>query len=78
MLLGAWHLFEISHASSTVKTSRHVVKSEFSKNLCDGEECKEFCVKIIAWSVVVKQITNTLIFLIFEYGAECSAESGAK
>ena len=70
MLLGAWHLFEISHASSTVKTSRHVVKSEFSKNLCDGErnffemkeECKEFCVKIIACSVVAKQITNTLIF----------------
>ena len=41
------------------------------------------CVKIIAWSIVVKEGINTLIFYIFEhdaaeYGAECSAESGAK
>ena len=40
------------------------------------------CVKIIASSIVVKEGTNTLIFDIFEYGAkygaECSAESGAK
>ena len=40
------------------------------------------CLKVIAWSVVVKEGTNTLTFYIFEYGAEygaeCSAESGAK
>ena len=36
------------------------------------------CVKIILRSIVVKAGTNTLIFYIFEYGAECSAESGAK
>ena len=28
MLLGRRHLFEIFHTTSTVKTSRHVVKSE--------------------------------------------------
>ena len=47
------------------------------------EECNMSCVKIIAWSIVVKEGINTLIFYIFEhdaaeYGAECSAESGAK
>ena len=40
------------------------------------------CVKIFAWSIVVKECTNTLIFYIFEYGAEYGAEysagSGAK
>ena len=36
------------------------------------------CVKITALSIVVKEGTNTLFFYIFEYGAECSAESGVK
>ena len=44
--------------------------------------CKLSCVKLIAWSIVVKEGSNTLTFYIFEYsaeyGAECSAESGAK
>ena len=39
-------------------------------------------VKIIVLLIVAKEGTNTLIFYIFEYGAEhaaeCSAESGAK
>ena len=43
---------------------------------------KVSCVKIIAWSIVVQEGTNTVIAYIFkygaEYGAECSAESGAK
>ena len=38
-------------------------------------------VKVIMWSVVVNKVTNTLIFYIFEhgaeYGAEGTAESGA-
>ena len=46
------------------------------------EECKVFCVKLILWSVVAQKGTNMPIFHIFEngaeYGAECSAESGAK
>ena len=46
------------------------------------EECKVCCVKIFAWSIVVKEGTNTIIFYIFEhgaeYGAEYSAGSGAK
>ena len=46
------------------------------------EESKLSCVKIIAWSIIVKGGTKTLIFYIFkceaEYGAECSAESGGK
>ena len=46
------------------------------------ERCKECCVKIIAWSIVVKEGTTTLVFCIFkcgcEYGAECSGESSAK
>ena len=41
-----------------------------------------FCVKLVLWSIVAQIGTNTLIFNIFEsgaeYGAECSAESGAK
>ena len=40
------------------------------------------CVKIIVWSVVVQEGTNTAVSYIFEYGAEygaeCSVESGAK
>ena len=44
--------------------------------------CKASCVKIVSWSIVAKDGTNTLIFYIFEYGAEYgakfSAESGAK
>ena len=39
-------------------------------------------VKIIALLIAAKEGSNTLIFYIFEYGAEhaaeCSAESGAK
>ena len=31
--------------------------------------------KLIVWSAVAQEGTNILIF---EYGAECSAESGAK
>ena len=44
--------------------------------------CKVSCVKLIAWSVVLKEDTNTVTFHIFEYGAEfgaeCSAQSGTK
>ena len=35
-------------------------------------------VKIFLWSIVAQEGTNILIFYTFEYGAECSAESGAK
>ena len=46
------------------------------------EKCKVSCVKIIAWLIVFKEGTSTLSFYIFDncakYGAECSAESGAK
>ena len=46
------------------------------------EECEVFCVKLILCSIVAQKGTNILIFYIFEhgaeYGAECSAESGAK
>ena len=35
-------------------------------------------VKIFLWSIVAQEGNNILIFYIFEYGAECSAESGAK
>ena len=41
------------------------------------EECKVSCVKIVVWSIVAQKGTNILVFYIFEYGAECSAESGA-
>ena len=64
---------------------------DVSKSICDGEltflfemkeECEVFCVKLILWSIVAQKSTNILIFYIFEsgaeYGAECSAESGAK
>ena len=60
---------------------------EVSKSICDRqhnfflemkEECKVFCVKLVLWSIVAQKCTNILIFYIFEYGAECSAESGAK
>ena len=47
-----------------------------------NEECEVFCVKLILCSIVAQKGTNILIFYIFEhgaeYGAECSAESGAK
>ena len=42
------------------------------------EECKVSCIKIIALSIIVKEGPNTLIFFVFELGAECSAECGAK
>ena len=64
---------------------------DFSKSICNGEckfcfemkeECNGSCLKIILWSVVVQEVTNILIFYIFEYDAEYraefSAESGAK
>ena len=35
-----------------------------------------FCVKLILWSIVAQEGTNIPIFYIFEYGAECSTESG--
>ena len=59
------------------------------KNICDEEhkflsEIKEVCKVscVFLWSIVTQKDTNILIFYIFEYGAEygadCSAESGAK
>ena len=42
------------------------------------EKCKVSCVKTIVWLIVFKEGTSTLSFYIFDYGAECSAESGAK
>ena len=64
---------------------------DVSRSICDveqqffleiKEECKVFCVKLVLWSIVAQIGTNTLIFNIFEsgaeYGAECNAESGAK
>ena len=46
------------------------------------EECKVSCVILVLWSIVAQKGTNILIFYIFEsgaeYGAECSAEYGAK
>ena len=36
------------------------------------------CVKIIALSIVLRRGPNTLTFYVFEYGAECGAESGAR
>ena len=42
------------------------------------EQCKVSCVKLIVWSIVAQKGTNILIFHVFEYGAECSANSGAK
>ena len=64
---------------------------DVSKSICDvepklflemKEECKVFFVRLVLWSIVTQKGTNILIFYIFvygtEYGAECSAESGAK
>ena len=42
------------------------------------EECKLSCIKLVVWSIVAQKGTDILIFYIFESGAECSAESGAK
>ena len=42
------------------------------------EECKVFWVELIVWSIVAQEGTNILFFHIFNYGAECSAGSGAK
>ena len=42
------------------------------------EECKLSCIKLVVWSIVPQKGTDTLIFYIFESGAECSPESGAK
>ena len=40
------------------------------------------CLKLVMWSIFAQKGTNIQIFYIFEYGAEygaqCSAESGAK
>ena len=91
-LLGGQYLFEILHTSPTVKSSKNVVKS-VSKNCGDGERYFFlkwrrriifffFFVKIFARLIIVKEDANTLIFHIFQCGAEnvaeCSAESGAK
>ena len=65
---------------------------DVSKRICQAEQkfcffeikedCELFCVKLILCSIVAQKGTNILIFYIFEhgaeYGAECSAESGAK
>ena len=64
---------------------------DVSKSICDREhkfflemkkECKVSCVILVLWSIVAQKGTNILIFYIFEsgaeYGAECSAEYGAK
>ena len=42
------------------------------------EECEVSCVKIITWSIVVQEGTNTLVFYIFEYGAKYGVEPGVK
>ena len=42
------------------------------------EECKVSYLKLVVWSIVCQKGTNILFFYIFKYGAECSAESGAK
>ena len=42
------------------------------------EDCNASYVKTIAWSVAVKEVTNTLVFYIFEYGAEYIAEFSAQ
>ena len=42
------------------------------------EKCKVSCVKTIACLIDFKEGTSTLSFYIFDYDAECSAESGAK
>ena len=67
-----------------------MVKGDVSKSIGDGKpkfyleikECKMFCAKLNAWPIVAQESANILIFFTFkygaEYGAECSAESGAK
>ena len=46
------------------------------------EGCKVSCVTIIAWIIVFKEVTNTQIFYISDYGAEygagCCAEFAAE
>ena len=42
------------------------------------EEREMSCVKLVVWSIIAQKIINKLVFYIFKYGAECSAESGAK
>ena len=64
---------------------------DISKSICNGErkflfemkeESKVFWIKLVLWSIVAQKGNNILIFYDFEYraeyGAECSAESGAK
>ena len=60
---------------------------DISKSISDGqrkvlfgvkEECKVSYLKLVVWSIVCQKGTNILFFYIFEYGGECSAESGAK
>ena len=62
--------------------SKSIRNGDYNFFLEMKEECKVFCVKLILWSVVAQKGTNMPIFHIFEngaeYGAECSAESGAK
>ena len=36
------------------------------------------CLKIIVWSIVVLEGSNTVIYRIFEYGTEYGAECSAK
>ena len=54
------------------------MKSAFFVVVEINEECKVSCVKLVLRSIVSQKGTNTLIFYIFEYGAEYDAESGAK
>ena len=60
---------------------------DLSKNFCNEESkcfskwkkgCKVSCVKQIAWSIVAKEGTYTLIFITLHYGVKRSFESGAK
>ena len=55
---------------------------DVSKIFGDGEHivfemkegCKVSCVTIIGWLTVFKEVTNTLIFYISDYGAEYGAK----
>ena len=51
-------------------------KAQFLKKV--KEDCNASYVKTIAWSIAVKEVTNTLIFYIFEYGAKYIAEFSAE
>ena len=51
-------------------------KGQFFKKI--KEDCNASYVNTIAWSVAVKEVTNTLVFYIFEYGAEYIAEFSAQ